>query len=42
MKITKCHPELVSGSVGRTEVKGKRFRNEFGMTRTEKVGMDRP
>ena len=31
------HPELVSGSIGGSESKSKRFRNKFGMTRTEKV-----
>ena len=40
-RLTVRHPELVSGSVGGTRVKDKRFRNKFGMTRTEEVGMDR-
>ena len=26
------HPELVSGSIGGSESKSKRFRNKFGMT----------
>ena len=30
---TTRHPELVSGSVGGTRVKEKRFRTKFGMTR---------
>ena len=35
------HPELVSGSVGRTRGKGKRFRTKFGMTEGAEVGVAR-
>ena len=33
-----CHPELVSGSIGGTRGKEKRFRNKFGMTEKKIYG----
>ena len=40
--LTNRHPELVSGSVGRTRGKGKRFRTKFGMTEGAEVCVVKP